>query len=160
MADLNLIDMEILTTSRVQSFRLIYLGEVLFLLGLLVGLIVPLFANPRMGVSSHLDGIFNGMFLIVLGLIWERLRLSARGLRVAYWLALYGTFMNWLSILVAAIFDAGQMLNVVAEGEKGPALAEAFVTFGLISLSLAMIVVTVLVLIGLSRGMKTYLNTR
>ena len=135
-----------------QSNRLIYLGVLLFLLGLIVGLIVPLFANPRMGVSSHLEGVMNGMFLIILGLIWNKIALSSKWLKISFWLAIYGTFVNWLGILIAATFDAGEMLGIVAGGKKGPAVAEGIVTFSLISLSVAMIVICITVLIGLRKN--------
>jgi len=137
---------------------LIFLGVLLFLLGLIVGLIVPIFANPRMGVSSHLEGVMNGMFLIVLGLIWTRLDLSAKWLRITFWLSIYGTFINWLGILIAAIFDAGEMLGIAANGTKGPPIAESIVTFSLISLSIAMLVVCIIILIGLKRGMALKIN--
>ncbi len=139
------------SSQSLQSHLLIFMGVLLFLLGLLVGLIVPMFPNPRMGVSSHIEGVMNGMFLIILGLIWLRVKLSERWLRITFWLAIYGTFMNWLGILVAAIFNAGEMLGIVANGQAGPFLAESFVTFSLISLSVAMIVTCCTILIGLSR---------
>ncbi|MBW6535801.1 MAG: hypothetical protein K0B11_12395 [Mariniphaga sp.] len=60
-----------------------FLGVFLFLLGLIVGLVVPVLANPRMGLSSHLEGVMNGMLLIIFGLIWNRLKLSST------WLKLY-----------------------------------------------------------------------
>lgn len=138
-----------------QSNRLIYLGVLLFLLGLIVGLVVPLFANPRMGVSSHIEGVMNGMFLIILGLIWMKVSLSEKWLKITFWLVIYGTFMNWFGILVAAIFNAGEMLGIVAHGQKGPPLAEGFVTFSLLSLSMAMLIVSVAILIGLRRNMKS-----
>jgi hydroxylaminobenzene mutase len=139
---------------RTQSERLIYLGVWLFLLGLIVGLLVPVFANPRMGVSSHLEGVLNGMFLIMLGLIWSRLELSEKWLRLTFWLSIYGTFVNWGGILIAAIFDAGKMLGIAAEGQEGPPLAEGIVTFSLITLSLAMLIVSITILVGLKRGMN------
>lgn len=135
-----------------QSNRLIYLGVLLFLLGLLVGLVVPLFENPRMGVSSHIEGVLNGMFLIALGLIWNRMVLSRRWLKITFWLAIYGTFMNWFGILIAAIFNGGKMLGVMAEGQEGSPLVEGFIGFSLISLSIAMVILSVTVLIGLRRG--------
>lgn len=146
--------MKIDDLKRTQSARLIFLGILLFLLGLIVGLLVPVFANPRMGVSSHLEGVLNGMFLVLLGLIWERLELSARWLRLTFWLAVYGTFVNWLGVLIAAVFDAGKMLGIAAEGKEGPPLAEGVVTFSLISLSLAMLVISIAVLVGLKKGMN------
>ena len=137
-----------------QANRLIFLGILLFLLGLIVGLAVPFFANPRMGLSSHLEGVMNGMFLVILGLIWPKLQLSGRWLSIAFWLAVYGTFANWLGILVAAIFNAGEMLNVAAQGQRGPVIAEGFVTFCLISLTLAMLAVCVILLVGLKHTLK------
>ena len=137
-----------------HSDNLIFSGVLLFLLGLIVGLLVPLFANPRMGLSSHLEGVLNGIFLIVLGLIWNKLALSNRWLNLSYWLALYGTFMNWLGILVAAVFNAGKMLNIAANGKEGSPIAEGFVAFSLLSLTIAMLVICVTVLIGLRRSRK------
>lgn len=137
-----------------HSDNLIFSGVLLFLLGLIVGLLVPLFANPRMGLSSHLEGVLNGIFLIVLGLIWNKLALSNRWLNLSYWLALYGTFMNWLGILVAAVFNAGKMLNIAANGKEGSPFAEGFVAFSLLSLTIAMLVICVTVLIGLRRSRK------
>ena len=58
--------------------RLLRLGVLLFLLGLLTGFAIPALANPRMGLTSHLEGLMNGMFLS-LGLLWPRLALSPVG---------------------------------------------------------------------------------
>jgi hydroxylaminobenzene mutase len=135
-----------------KTNRLIFLGALLFLLGLLVGLVVPLLANPRMGVSSHIEGVLNGMFLIILGLIWDRLVLSDKWLKVTYWLAIYGTFMNWFGILIAAVFNGGKMLGIMAEGQEGHPIVEAVVGFSLISLSAAMVVVSIAILVGLRRS--------
>ncbi len=135
--------------------RFIFLGVLLFLLGLVTGLLVPVLANPRMGVSSHLEGVMNGMFLIILGLIWPKLELSDKWLQITFWLSLYGTFINWFGILAAAVFDAGEMLGVAANGAKGPPLAEGIVTFCLISLSLSMLIICTTLLVGLKRGMNS-----
>ena len=59
-----------------KTRRLMWHGIFLFLLGLLTGLAVPALTNPRMGVSAHLEGVLNGIFLIILGLIWRELRLT------------------------------------------------------------------------------------
>ncbi len=126
----------------------------LFTLGLIVGLLVPVFANPRMGVSSHIEGVLNGIFLIILGLIWHKIALSDKWLKITFWLAVYGTFANWFGILIAAIFNAGKMLGVIANGQEGSPFAEGIVTFLLISLSVAMLILCVTILIGLRRSMK------
>lgn len=142
-------------TSPRQGNALLFLGMLLFLLGLLIGIVVPFMANPRMGLSSHLEGVMNGMFLMLLGMIWPRIDLSPKWTRITYWLAIYGTFANFLGIALAAIFDAGKMLNIAAGGKEGPALAEGIVTFCLISLTVAMIMVSVLALMGLRRHLRS-----
>lgn len=135
-----------------QSDRLIFLGLFLFLLGLLVGLFLPLVANPRMGLSSHLEGIMNGMFLVILGLIWPRVNLSKKWMTFTFWLAVYGTFANWLGILLASIFNAGGQLTIAAQGQKGSDSAEFIVNFLLITLTLAMLIICMVILVGLWRG--------
>jgi hydroxylaminobenzene mutase len=137
----------------IQSNRLLFFGILLFLLGLIIGLLVPVLANPRMGVSSHIEGVLNGMFLIILGLIWHKINLSDQWLKITFWLAIYGTFANCFGILIAAVFNGGKMLGVMADGREGSPIVEAVVNFSLISLSIAMIVVSVAILIGLRRKM-------
>lgn len=146
--------MEKSETKKLQSDKLIFLGVILFLIGLIIGLLVPIFANPRMGVSSHIEGVLNGIFLIVLGLIWNKVDLSNKLLKITFWLAVYGTFANCFGILIAAIFNAGKMLGIVANGQEGTPVVEGIITFSLLSLSFAMLVVCVTILIGLRRNMK------
>lgn len=145
-------DKQTLTTRLAE--KLIFFGVLLFFLGLIVGLFIPMMANPRMGLSSHLEGILNGIFLIVLGLIWHRITLSARWQKITYALAIYGTFANWAGILVAALLDAGAPLTVAAQGNQGTPLAEAIVGFALITLTIAMLTISITVLVGLRRSMK------
>ncbi|WP_131782738.1 hypothetical protein [Legionella gresilensis] len=65
-------------TNAEQSHKLLRYGILLFLLGLITGFIIPLMKNPRMGLTSHLEGIQNGIFLLLIGLIWDRFWLSKR----------------------------------------------------------------------------------
>jgi hydroxylaminobenzene mutase len=137
-----------------QPNKLIFYGILLFLLGLIVGLFIPLMSNPRMGLSSHIEGVLNGMFLVLLGLIWHKIALSDRWLKITFWLAVYGTFANWLGMLYAALVNAGKDLTIAAEGKEGTPLQEGIVSFLLITLSLAMIIICITVLIGLKRNIK------
>ena len=141
-------------TKKRQSDKLIYYGVILFFIGLIIGLIVPIFANPRLGVSSHIEGVLNGMFLIILGLIWNKIDLSNKWLKITFLAAIYGTFMNCFAILIAAIFNVGKMLGIAANGQEGTPIVEGIVSFSLISLSIAMLLVCVSVLIGLKRNMN------
>ncbi len=58
--------------------HLLQAGALLFVLGLFTGLVVPMLAAPRLRLSSHLEGVFNGLLLLLLGLVWQRLRLGRR----------------------------------------------------------------------------------
>ena len=62
------------------------------------------------------------MFLIVLGLIWNKVDLSNKWLKITFWSAVYGTFENCFGILIAAIFNAGKMLGIAANGQEAPQL--------------------------------------
>jgi len=43
------------------------------------------FANIRMALAAHLEGVMNGTFLLAVGAIWSEVRLSSRASAVAYW---------------------------------------------------------------------------
>lgn len=137
--------------ARDRGHALLQAGVALFLAGLLVGLAVPAMANPRMGLASHLEGVMNGLFLVALGLIWPRLTLSPLLQRVTFWLALYGTIANLAATLLAAIWGAGRMMPIAAQGRVGTPGQERLIEALLVSLALAMVAVCVLVLVGLRR---------
>ncbi len=136
------------------SYRLLSAGFFLLLLGLLTGFTMPLLANPRMGLSSHLQGITNGLLLIALGLCWGRLTLSRWQAMLVQVLALYGSFANWLATLLAAIWGAGAMMPLAAAGFAASPRQEQLVSLLLMSLSVAMVLALLLVLWGLRPGVR------
>ncbi|MBK8698613.1 MAG: hydrogenase [Saprospiraceae bacterium] len=146
-------------TDKYQADKLLFFGVLLFFLGLAVGLMIPLMANPRMGLSSHLEGVMNGMFLVLLGLIWHKVSLATRWLNLTYFLTLYGSFANFAAVLLAAFTGAGKMMPI-AGGKEGLTLVEGLVSFLLVSLALAMLTVCVFVLTGLYRNMKGNTDTQ
>jgi hypothetical protein len=75
--------------------RLMWHGMFLFLLGLLTGFAETHFVNIRMGLAAHLEGVINGIFLLALGAAWNELRLAPAPKSATFWIALYGTYMNW-----------------------------------------------------------------
>jgi hydroxylaminobenzene mutase len=131
----------------------LFLGVLLFLFGLLIGLFIPMMTNPRMGLSAHLEGIMNGMFLVTLGLIWNKLILKDKWLTTAFWLTIYGSFANFVAVTIAAITGTGRMMPI-AGGKEGTSAVEGLISFLLISLALAMIIVCIIVLTGLLRYVK------
>jgi hydroxylaminobenzene mutase len=134
-----------------RSRTLVALGACLFLLGLLTGVVVPAIRNPRIGLSAHLEGVMNGTFLMVVGAIWHHVRLSGSLSRLCFWLLLYGTFANWLSVLLGGVFGAGRMMPIAGGGMTAQPWQELVVGAGLISLSLAMVIGCGLLTWGLFR---------
>lgn len=125
------------------------LGLVLFLLGLLTGIAVPALKNGRMGLSSHLEGVLNGMFLVLLGLLWPHVHLSHAWGTAAVALIAYAGYANWLTVLLAAAWGAGRRFAPIAAGDyRASAAKEGFVSFGLVSLSVAIVVGVVIVIVG------------
>lgn len=136
-----------------QAQNLVFFGLVLFLLGLLIGLFVPIAVNPRMALSAHLEGIMNGIFLMVLGLIWKQIVLSGFLLKLTYGLVFYGTFANLTAVVIAAMTGFGKMMPI-AGGKEGAGFLEALISFLLVTLALCMIAVCILVLIGYYKRIK------
>lgn len=135
--------------------RYLQLGAFLFLLGLVSGLITGAMTNPRMGLSAHLEGVMNGTFLLALGAIWRHVSLSARLQKMTFWAFVYGTLVNWLSIQLAALWGTGRMTPLAAPGREALGWQEAIVTFGLISITVAMLLGSTLLLVGLLRPAPT-----
>jgi len=131
--------------------RLIWHGMFLFLLGLLTGFVEQNFANPRMGLAAHLEGVMNGTFLLALGAVWMTVRLSPRLARAAYWSALYGTYANWAVTLLAAIFGTAAMSPITAAGRNGQPWQEGLVIAGFLTVGITIVAASILVLSGLRR---------
>jgi hydroxylaminobenzene mutase len=131
--------------------RLLWHGMFLFLLGLVTGLAEPQFANTRMGLAAHLEGVMNGTFLLALGAVWGSVALSASVKNAAYWLVLYGTYANWGVTTLAAILGTGALSPITAPGRSALPWQESVVTAGFISVGITIIAATVLALYGLRR---------
>jgi hydroxylaminobenzene mutase len=131
---------------------LLWHGMFLFLLGLLTGLVEQQFGNPRMGLAAHLEGVMNGIFLVALGAVWMEVRLSPRLKAGAYWSTLYGTYVNWAITTLAAGFGAASLSPITGAGHSALPWQETVVTFGFITVGIAMIAASVLILWGLRRA--------
>ena len=124
-------------------------GMALFLAGLVTGLIQNNLANPRMGLSAHLEGLMNGTFLLALGGVWRHIRLSPRGLSVTFASALYGGIANWAVTLGAAVLGTSSMTPLAGKGFAAAPWQEILISVGFVSVGLAMLVMAGLALWGL-----------
>jgi len=129
--------------------RLMWHGMFLFLLGLVTGLVEQRFSNVRMGLAAHLEGVMNGTFLVALGAIWTEVKLPPATKAIAYWTALYGTYVNWLVTTLAAIFGTAALSPISAAGHSGLPWQESLVTAGFISVGIVIVASSVFVLWGL-----------
>lgn len=139
-----------MATDRQRS--IIWHGMFLFLMGLLTGLAQQHVANPRMGLAAHLEGLMNGTFLIALGAVWTHVRLSPRLSAGAYWSALSGAYANWVTTLFAAAVGTKSMTLLSGAGYGGSPWQEALVTAGFITVGIAMLAASIMMLWGLRRA--------
>src|SRR5580765_6369888 len=129
--------------------RLMWHGMFLFLIGLLTGFAEQHFANVRMGLAAHLEGVMNGTFLLALGAVWTEVRLPGRSKTIAYWVALYGTYGNWFVTSLAGIFGTAALSPITAAGHSGNPWQETAVTIGFMTVGITIVATSVLVLWGL-----------
>jgi (hydroxyamino)benzene mutase len=129
--------------------RLMWHGMCLFLLGLLTGFAETHFANMRMGLAAHLEGVMNGTFLIALGAAWTEVRMGRFAKLLAYWLALFGTYVNWFMTLLAASFGTAALSPITGAGHSGQPWQENVVLIGFEAVGIAIVASSVLFLWGL-----------
>ena len=142
---------------KTQKRRLMWHGMVLFLFGLITGLLEQRFTNVRMGLSAHLEGVMNGILLLALGAAWNEVRLPHSVKVTAYCTALYGTYVNWPVTSIAAAFGTAANSPITSAGHSGQPWQESFVAMGFLSVSIAIIATSILVLWGL-RGTAAEVN--
>jgi hydroxylaminobenzene mutase len=141
---------------RIANRRLMWHGVLLFLLGLLTGVVEQRFTNVRMRLAAHLEGVMNGTFLIALGAIWTEVSLPPLAKGTTYWVVLYGTYANWLFTTLAAVFGTAASNPTIAAGYKGQPWQESLVGAGFLSVAVAIIIASILVLWGLRTGISLH----
>lgn len=137
------------TASR-QGHRLVQIGMALFLGALLVGVAITAFRVPRLGLSTHLLALTQGLFLMILGLFWDRLRFTPKLRSATLGLALYGCLAPLLANVLAAVWGAGNALLPMAAGAAhGSDVQEGIIAVLLRSGGGSLIVASGLILWGL-----------
>lgn len=135
--------------------RLVFWGVLLFFLSLLTGLLLvagPSFvANPRGVLAGHLESAMNGMFIMIVGLFFHRVALSALQVRICRGALLYSAFANWLFTTLAGILGASEATPIAGAGHHATAGVEQTILVGLVTVALAMLVAVGLLLRGLQR---------
>jgi hydroxylaminobenzene mutase len=134
--------------------RIVRHGFILIALALFSGFVVPAAEIPRLALSAHTIGVLGGVLLIAIGAVWHQFSLSRHQTRVLFWSWIYSSYVNWIGILVGALFGTGRMTPVASAGAVGPAAAEAVVSLLLVSVGVASLVAVGMSVWGL-RGAGT-----
>ncbi len=133
---------------------LLIAGALLFLIGLLSGVVVQLMENSRMGLSAHLAGVQNALFLLVIGAAWGHVRLSQLAAAVGVWFAIGSMYGFWFALQLAAIWGTSRATPIAGLGFEGSAWQEALVEVLLMVSSGVAIGAAVVVLYGYWQGRR------
>lgn len=131
---------------------LLVAGAALFLLGLLQGAAVPMFANPRMALSAHLTAVQSGMALMIVGIVWPALSLRKRTGTFTRWAIIIGMYGLWMGLTAAAATGASKGLPIAGAGHGAEATVEQLVSAIVLGSSVLMTLGWVVFLAGLIRS--------
>jgi hydroxylaminobenzene mutase len=110
-----------------QSRRLLQLGVALLLFSALDGFAIPFFASPRIGLSVHTLSGLQAVIFLGFGLLWPKLNLGPRALRVAFWCAAYSALAILAAYVIAAIWGVGnETIKLMGELPHGLSRGSAF----------------------------------
>ncbi|MDE3245624.1 MAG: hypothetical protein KGN80_06015 [Acidobacteriota bacterium] len=141
-----------------QGHRLLQVAILQFIFAALVGLAIPLFKAPRLALSAHLIALLQGLFLIGLGILWPRLRITSGQSRFAFWLLVYQGIAAPISNLLASVWGAGgSIVPMASGGAHGTAFQEVIVNVGLRTSGATLIIGLLFVAWGL-RGLDSELS--
>jgi hydroxylaminobenzene mutase len=103
-----------------QSQRLLQVGAALLLFSFFEGFAIPYLASPRVGLSVHTLSAFQGVLLLVLGLVWPRLALGSVSARLAFWFLVYSALAILAAYIIAAAWGVGiETMRLVGELPDG-----------------------------------------
>lgn len=135
-----------------RSRQLIFHGTFSFGLALVTGLVISLLPYPRVALAAHTTTLLIGMFLILVGAIWNRLELSPGAASLAVGLAIYGVYANWGVCMLGAFWGTGKFTPIVSQGRTGSPLHETVVGVILVTVAVANLILCGLILKGLKAG--------
>jgi (hydroxyamino)benzene mutase len=103
-------------------------GLALFVLGLLIGAIIPKFRNPRMGLSTHLTAVQSGTFLLAIGVFWPALSVPALFASIIAWSLALSSWFLVSGLGLSAVTGASRILPIAGAGHRGTKFQELLVS--------------------------------
>jgi hydroxylaminobenzene mutase len=138
------------------SQPLLTAGALLILLSFILGMILPVFTNPRMALSAHQQGIIAGILLMLMGFVQSHAILGSISLRHLERLLISGAYSLWTGILFSAVFGTSRATPIAGDGYIGSRWQEISVSIVLLAGSLMLILGLIFLLTGLVRYAKKY----
>lgn len=126
-------------------------GFVVLLLAFLIGLAIPLFLNPRAALAAHVTGVISAVLLIALAVVWDALGLAPGRAKLVRGLYLYGSYASLVAGVLAAIWGTSKITPIAGAGFHASAVKELVVQAIFVSLGLALLAATALVVLSLYR---------
>lgn len=146
---------EILPNFEALRRTFVFNGLILFLLGLIIGLVEGHVSNPRMGLAAHLEGLMNGIYLIALGSILGWVRLPPSLFSLAFWTTIYGAYANLAVTVFASLINASSFSPITGAGLHATLVQEYLVSFGFVTVGIAMLVSTCLFIFGMRKAIQS-----
>jgi hydroxylaminobenzene mutase len=132
--------------------RFLWHGFFLCFLGFIVPLFMPLYANPRTGLATHLLGITSGLFLIGVALSLPYLRIPQWIAKVKFWLLLISSYVGLVAEWLGALFGLKKVFIITGEGYTGGTLwMETGVEVAIKTITIFILVSCFIILFGLRR---------
>jgi (hydroxyamino)benzene mutase len=145
-------------TSR-RNQALLVSGALLFLIGLLSGVLIPQMQNPRMGLSAHLAAVQNSLVLLVIAAVSPHIFLSGRMLKLLWWSGISSMYGFWVALQLAALWGTSRSTPIAGAGFVGLPWQEAIVTSLLRGSSVVSILAAVLLLIGFLKRLEPEMSS-
>jgi hydroxylaminobenzene mutase len=102
-----------------------------------------------MGLSAHTGTLLNGAFLVALAAVWQWVSLAPGSARVAYWLAVAGSWAGCAFLFLAGVFGTSSSTPLHGAGHAGTPFQETLVAAGLTIGGIALLVAAALIVWGL-----------
>lgn len=106
-------------TLRYQQTRLAMHGAIILLLGLLSGIGFSYAATVGDQSSAlydswrfaHVEGLMNGILVLAVAGIWQRMTLGGKAIDVARWLLIFGCYCNIIGPIITALFIGHRVIE-------------------------------------------------
>jgi (hydroxyamino)benzene mutase len=130
--------------------KLLWHGIFICTLAFIIGLFIPLYANPRAGLATHIIGITEGLFLAIAGFAYPQLKLSFSIALTGFWMLLISAYVGLLGEFLSAAFGLKRILVITGAGmAEGNVWMETSVEIATKGISVLLIVGCAIVLFGL-----------